>query len=261
VRTVAILGVCVGACSFQPRTPDLGAPADANTTDDATDATDAAAADALTACIQPAADWRFDEGTGTTAADSSGHDNTLALMGTATWAAGRAGTTALSLPGNSWAEIPYNATFAATTRISVTAWIHPDVSRTGAIVVKSARLGPFQDWGFYQEFEEAMFICNFPSPDNRGKTTGIALPINDWSHVAFVLDTDTGTTAFYKNGVFHSSHSITTPLLQHDEPITVGTDGGNTANDFLGRIDELQVWPRALTATEVATLHAGDCIR
>jgi hypothetical protein len=40
----------------------------------------------------------------------------------------------------------------------------------------------------------------------------------------------------------------------------VGTDGGNTANDFVGAVDDITVWTRALTAAEVATLHAGNCV-
>jgi hypothetical protein len=75
-----------------------------------------------------------------------------------------------------------------------------------------------------------------------------------------VLDVDAGTTAFYKNGALQSTLPFTVDLLQHDEPITVGTDGGNTANDFVGAVDDITVWTRALTAAEVATLHAGNCV-
>lgn len=211
-------------------------------------------------CQQPAASWRFDEGTGTTAADSSGHGHTMTLRLNATWTTGHAGS-ALSLPGLSFAETPYTATFAAVRELSVTAWIRPAQSRTGGVVAKTRRLGPVQDWGFYQEFAEAMFICNWPAPDLRGTSLGFAMPLGTWVHVAYVLDIDVGTTAFYKNGVYQSSAPITQQLLQNNtEPIVIGTDGGNTANDFIGAIDDVTVWTRALTSAEVATLHAGNCL-
>ena len=47
----------------------------------------------------PAAHWTFDEGTGTTAADSSGNGHTATLGAGATWTAGNVGTNAISLTG------------------------------------------------------------------------------------------------------------------------------------------------------------------
>jgi hypothetical protein len=45
-------------------------------------------------------DLKFDEGTGTTAADSSGNNNNATLLGKAGWTTGIVGPFALSLPGN-----------------------------------------------------------------------------------------------------------------------------------------------------------------
>jgi len=256
VRVVVGAIVAIAGCRFH-------APSNVVSDDDAAAIGDGAKLDDVPDnCEQPAAHWRFDDGTGAAAIDSSGHGNTLTLMTNAGWASGQSGT-ALALPGNSYATLPYNATFAAVRQISVTAWINPvSVSTTGAIVVKSARLGPLMDWGFYQEGPEAMFIDNFPTPDIRGTTTGMGIPAGTWTHVAFVLDVDAGTTAFYKDGMFHSTRPMTMELLQNNgEPITVGTDGGNTANDFIGSLDEITVWTRVLKAPEIAAIFAGSsCI-
>jgi alpha-N-arabinofuranosidase len=248
----------VAACGFEVSAAGPGEAGVDDARDGSTDGMTDAARDA--SCQQPAAFWRFDEGSGATAADSSGHGHTLTLKMAATWTAGHEGS-ALSLPGASFADTPYTQAFAAAREISVTAWIKPAQSRTGGIVAKTRRLGPVQDWGFYQELGEAMFICNWPTPDLRGTSSGFAMPLGTWVHVAFVLDIDVGTTAFYKNGIYQSSAPITQQLLQNNnEPIAIGTDGGNTANDFIGAIDDITVWTRALTPAEVAALHAGDCL-
>ena len=52
----------------------------------------------VVALDQPAA-YSFDDGTGTTAADVSGHGNTLTLGSGATWAAGRIGSNSLAVNG------------------------------------------------------------------------------------------------------------------------------------------------------------------
>jgi hypothetical protein len=258
VQVVIVVGVLGAGCGFQPgRVASDAGPGGSDVI--TADAPGDAAGDTLL-CEQPVAHWSFEEGAGSTAADSSGRNNHLTLMGTATWTAGQAGS-ALSLPGGSWATLPYNQTFAATRQVSMTAWIRPAAATTtGALVVKSARLGPYQDWGFYAQAGEVLYINNWPSPDLRGTTTGFGLVAAEWTHVGFVLDVDAGTTAFYKNGALQSTLPFTVDLLQHDEPITVGTDGGNTANDFVGAVDDITVWTRALTAAEVATLHAGNCV-
>lgn len=75
-----------------------------------------------------------------------------------------------------------------------------------------------------------------------------------------MLDVDAGTISVYKNGAFQSALPFTADLLQNDQPISVGTDGGTNANDFVGAIDDITVWTRALTAVEVAMLFAGNCV-
>lgn len=213
-------------------------------------------------CEAPAAHWRFDDGAGLAAADSSGHGNALTLHA-ATWGAGKQGM-ALDLTGNAWADRPFDPAFTARRRISVTAWVYPIDSRVGGIVVKSARLGPLMDWGFYVIGSEAAFLYNYQINQAYPSvaTTGMGIPQSAWSHVGFVVDVDAGTVAFYLNGALHQALPNTIELAQHDtEPISVGTDGGNAANDFVGRLDEITVWTRALTGTEIKTLFEGDCLR
>ena len=78
----------------------------------------------VVALDQPAA-YSFDDGTGTTAADVSGHGNTLTLGSGATWAAGRIGSNSLAVNGtvNGIATNPAPVINTAQS-FSVSAWVN-----------------------------------------------------------------------------------------------------------------------------------------
>ena len=83
----------------------------------------ALSAEQVAALDQPAA-YSFDDGTGTTAADVSGHGNTLTLGAGATWDAGHIGSNSLAVNGSATG----NATNAAPVintalPFSVSAWV------------------------------------------------------------------------------------------------------------------------------------------
>ncbi len=90
---------------------------------------------------------------------------------------------------------------------------------------------------------------------NRLESDG-ALPLNGWSHVALVLDRTTRT--LYVNGLPAGTGSGT-PGTTADS--TGAAIGGATADDpavaFVGDVDEVTLHKRALSAQEVAAIHAA----
>src|SRR6185436_10537748 len=78
----------------------------------------------LASCPSAAAHWMFEEGTGATAADPTGHGHTLTLTSTS-WTSGRHGAGLGFDGGRSYAAAPYDAGFQATRQLTVAAWIRP----------------------------------------------------------------------------------------------------------------------------------------
>jgi len=84
--------------------------------------------------------------------------------------------------------------------------------------------------------------------DARGTA---ALPLNAWTHLAATHD---GTTLrLYINGVEVGSRAVAGALLTSTGALRIG---GNSiwGEFFQGRIDEIRVHNRALSATEVQTI-------
>jgi hypothetical protein len=91
--------------------------------------------------------------------------------------------------------------------------------------------------------------------------------MGEWIHVAGVLDDSADTLSLYTNGVLAAQINTTVrpfgPLLPNQSPgIGIGNvnDGGNNF-PFIGEIDEVGLYDRALSPTEINSIyieHAGD---
>lgn len=82
---------------------------------------------------------------------------------------------------------------------------------------------------------------------------GDYLPQNVWSHVVYVCDAATDTMTLYVNGVRCDSHNvyIDAPLQR----LGAGCNVPQATDKMNASVDELKVYGRALSATEVAGLY------
>jgi hypothetical protein len=106
---------------------------------------------------------------------------------------------------------------------------------------------------------------------NHGIAIASVMPTGDWTHVAATLDDVTGLMSLYTNGVVADQTTTTIrPLAPLDPNYQAGVGIGNVSHQpsvfnypFRGRIDELSVYSRAISATEVQAIYnagsAGKC--
>jgi hypothetical protein len=77
----------------------------------------------------------------------------------------------------------------------------------------------------------------------------------EWTHVAVTYDA--GTVTLYVNGEAAGSGSAESPLAGNELPLRIGADS-NGEGLFSGRVDEVRVYDRALSADEIAQNHDAD---
>src|SRR2546430_1850163 len=193
--------------------------------------------------------YSFDEGTGTTVADASGNNHTGTLSG-ATWTtAGRYGS-ALTFNGTTAKVTVLNvASLGLTTGMTLEAWVYPTVAPTGwrAVIDKNV---------------DGYYLMASSSPNNRPAVGGTftagnqnvmtpsGLAVNTWTHLAATFD---GTMVrLYVNGVQVASQAQATPLRTTTGTLQIGADS-YAGENFAGRIDEVRIYNRALTAAEIQT--------
>src|SRR5207244_8606602 len=78
--------------------------------------------------------------------------------------------------------------------------------------------------------------------------TGLGL--NTWTHLAATFDG--ATVRLYVNGAEAVSQAQTAPLTPTPGTLQIGADS-YTGENFAGRIDEVRIYNRALSAAEVQT--------
>jgi hypothetical protein len=212
----------------------------------------------LAAPSDPVGYWNFNEGTGTTAADSSGNGLTGTLVSGATWAVGKAGDElqfALQFDGSSgYVQVGNPDQLKMTAAVSMAAWLYPTGPGTsplgGVIVSKEAEYE-------MARFPDGSIQCAFANsvPGWNWINTGYVAPLNEWTHVVITYDgTQVSTYANGKQvgGPIPASGPIgSADPNDHDFRI-----GGRQliAQFFQGLIDEVKIFNRALTAEEVAFL-------
>lgn len=95
--------------------------------------------------------------------------------------------------------------------------------------------------------------------DHKFQTTGVVLAANSWNHVVLTYDKTNGNVAIFVNGVASSTSTnnlgIFTPQTTYDMYIARRVAGQAIAARLSGKMDEVQIWNRALTAQEIQDVY------
>lgn len=215
--------------------------------------------------------YAFDEGTGTTAANT-GLDTSVGaatLQGSTGWTANGVHGAGINLPGggsgtNSQVKLPDNIQAGMTDEFSISIWTRPDAlpqwvplvqigSSTDTFFLLQSNTNAAGATGFAATFKKA----GVGAQERLTLGGGNDLPLNEWTHVVY---THSGTTGkIYFDGVLKGTRTDFT-LDMGD----VGVAGNTTANmiggtswpdpRWDGLVDDFQMFGYALTDQQVADL-------
>ena len=223
----------------------------------------------------PVAKWSFDEGTGTTAADTPSTsvdgqpvlgEHPATLHFDATWTSGRVGG-ALATPGSP--AYAYAATAGSVVRtdqsFSVAAWVRlTDKSRTVTAVAEDGTSSS----GFFLQYGSADDRWRFTlprtdevDPPNFDIALSSTAPqLGVWTHLVGVYDVTAGQLRLYVNGVL-SGTATHTVRWNATGPLQIGRAHarGGYMDFWPGSVDEVQVWDRIIYANSknTDTSHSG----
>jgi len=191
--------------------------------------------------------YSFDEGSGTIVTDSSGSGNTGVISG-AGWSDDAKFGKALAFDGiDDWVTIDDAAALDLSASMTLEAWVYP----TEALSQRN--------WATVIIKEAVYFLYANTSIDTP--STGISLngnqelygtqtlPSNIWAHLAGTYDGE--QLRLFIDGVEVASMTQTGDFETSDNPLRIG--GNSVWNDefFPGLIDEIRIYDRALSATEI----------
>lgn len=215
--------------------------------------------------------WKLDEASGTAAADSAG-SNTGTLSGGPVWKPFEGKVAgALQFDGvDDIVEIPSDLSLEGYSQITLSAWVYPtETGQAGASrIISKSDGGSSDDYGLLRGTDNNLTFrvrnaSNVLVSHNVAATNTV--PTNNWTHILGVYD---GTDMrIYINGVESADtpSSQTGGLRNNTRPLTLGSHADSPTNRrFAGLIDDVRVYNRALTPTEIQIVYAygaagGDC--
>ncbi|WP_327234772.1 LamG domain-containing protein [Streptomyces sp. NBC_01317] len=212
------------------------------------------------------AQWSLDEDTGATQAVGSGGERTLDLHGGPVLGApgvpGVSGT-AMSLDGTddfAQSDIP---TVDTSSGFSVSAWAKLDKVPDAAAVI-AAQPGnnapgfelyyskTFDRWAFNQ------YVADTPNatPVRVMQATAGGVKASEWVHLAGTYNSGTDELSLYVNGAVAGSVPYTQPWsARRGLQIGAGSYAGAQASFFPGTVDDVRLYDKPLSATEVGRLY------
>lgn len=196
--------------------------------------------------------WEFSEGTGTTAADSSGFGNDATLSGGASWITDCEGTSAL-LTNGAGGIAQTNSPFTPPDAGTVAFWMQSSGAPAG-----TARIfGLGGDWEARQSSDGtvAFDLCGDATPD---VITTVPLDVVDrWYHVATTFDSSDDSYAIYIDGVLDKSGTNSNSMVQQAANLlSFGTRTGSTQY-WQGGLRDFRVYDRILCPDEIAALASS----
>jgi hypothetical protein len=191
--------------------------------------------------------YGFDEGAGATTTDESGFGNTGAIAG-ATWTTdGRYGG-ALSFDGvNDWVTINDTAALDLTTGMTLEAWVLPSTLSGWRTVLLKERSGGLV-YSLYTSGDGTRPSGYVATPGEVGVVGPSSVSTTTWTHLAVTYDG--ATLRLFVNGAQVATRTLTAPIAASTGALRIG--GNSVWTEFFrGRIDEVRIYNRALTAAEI----------
>ena len=216
------------------------------------------------------AHYNFDEGTGAVLHDSSGYGNNGAIHSASWSGTGTSGGSLVFDGATSYVEIPGSDSLSFSTGMTLEAWVNPAAVSGGEVIQqRSSRTDCFSLWSSWSgPLGELYPQCPVWASGVAVVQSLTPLSYNTWTHLAMTYDG--AALRLFINGVQVDSHPL-------EGTIDNGTDpngayptyiGGNPmplgpqdrSSDFNGMIDEVRIYNRALSQTEIQNDMLGPPI-
>jgi glucose/arabinose dehydrogenase len=208
----------------------------------------------------PAAAYPFNDGAGTTALDASGNGLTATLTNGPTWVAGKYGS-AVRLDGvNDYVNLGNPAALQITGSMTISAWINSSSFPFDDAAIVSKRTSGVTGYQLDTTLDRgprtAGFKLTTSSGTNMRRYGATALQANTWYYVTGVYSASAQTMNVYLNGQLDNGAldgTVTATQQNSTLAVNIGQRPGTPGPyNFVGAIDDVRIYARALTQAEIA---------
>jgi hypothetical protein len=197
--------------------------------------------------------WKFDEGSGLVAGDSSGNGNNGTLRNGPVWVTGISGG-ALSLDGtDDYVEVLNVTDFDFNQPLTLSALLFLKDASSGGIIGQWGHGGEGGD-AFMLSLSAGLLQGSLQQPPLYDLYSVSTIGTDEWTHVAMVYNGS--TLELYVNGALDAFGSVSANPENSSQTVKIGLENIFPTMHYLnGTIDEVSIYNRALSATEIMEMY------
>jgi len=207
----------------------------------------------------PVGYWKFDD-PNDIGLDSSGMGNngTPGAGYVSYLSSGRVGGAAqFKAGGNVGITVPYSSSLDCRGGLTIAAWVKPDVSAGTSAILTKSDTGPVEPYALWSSFwKTGNRMAAWFDGASLSDDSGISLPAGSWTHIAMTYDGQPhGAVKFYRNGALVASKTTSADgITVSGSPVHIGASPCPGPEDFQGLLDEVVLFDRAVSDSEVQEL-------
>ncbi len=202
--------------------------------------------------------WAMDEAGAILASDSSGQANHATMPALpATWTSpGRLGASSLTFDGTNKLQVNHSPSLNLTTSLTLSLWLNPanwGNSWESQLILQKGLYGWNSLWALSKPDSNAL---RFWIRSVNVNLDGPLPSVGQWLHIAATYDSTTAVSKLYYNGVRQATATGTpgTTIGASTDPLFLG--GGEGPGSLKGTLDEVRLYNRVLSPSEIAIVAA-----
>ena len=220
--------------------------------------------------------WPMNEGVGVKAGDISNKGYTGTLRNGISWSSGKHGG-ALSLDGlNDYVDVTDNSNLKYQGgNMTLSVWMKPDFAETdGAHFISKPWTGCGEyNYRLIYNSNKTIDLSIMGSAYAGISSAGAVVERGVWSQVVMTLDSSKNMKLYINGALVNSgTHDLVSWVApscgDSNLPLSIGTLypygegwGGNTGFSFQGFLDDVRIYNRALSATEITKLYQSGAVK
>jgi len=199
--------------------------------------------------------WKFDETSGSTAADSSGNGNTLTVSSGSQFKSGKRNN-GIRFYGQGNGGADRNNFQINMHNGTISLWVNLSSAancQDGVCTAINANInGAGTDGNLMMRYQSSSI--QFKQMSSTEIDLSYASDTNNWINYVITWNEGAGQFKVYKNGFLNQTASM--PSVSDPIGITIGANRPNM-RVFNGTIDEVIIWDRTLNSTEIAQIYSA----
>ena len=204
--------------------------------------------------------WTLDEGSGIVANDSSSSGNNGTISGSSSWSTGKIGNSAFSFNGTT-NYIDAGSGSASLLNFgmgsyTVSSWINLSNSNAEKTIIAKIEANESLGWSLRIQGSSANIWVR-SGTTSYTSSNNATIPLNTWSHIVAVVDRNQNRIFTYLNGTLIGSGVSISGFGSFDTgtDLFIGDERASAINRFSGSLDDIRIYSRALSASEITDLY------